>query len=73
MCVQNMKTSGHRSRILLLFCLDSRMCSRITFLSLKLLIKHILFMQIILACSGIFWTAEVSQAIMEKDGLKVQI
>ena len=30
-------------------------------------------MQIILACSGIFWTAEVSQAIVEKDGLKVQI
>lgn len=26
--------------------------------------------QIILACSGIFWTAEVSQAIVEKDGLK---
>ena len=30
------------------------------------------FPQIILACSGIFWTAEVSQAILEKDGLKVK-
>ena len=30
------------------------------------------FLQIILACSGIFWTAEVSQAILEKDGLKVK-
>lgn len=29
------------------------------------------FLQIILACSGIFWTSEVSQAILEKDGLKV--
>lgn len=33
--------------------------------------NHNHFLQIILACSGIFWTSEVSQAILEKDGLKV--
>ena len=32
----------------------------------------VFFYQIILACSGIFWTSEVSQAILEKDGLKVK-